>query len=201
MCLTLNMIASTNFTSHGVPVTRYEAEHDAFSRDGCFCPDNITSLCLPPGYLNLESCYPDMSPPLAASFPHGLHSPANSLLTQPPTPDLGRHNIFLDINTELGLPLAMQVNFQLSAILRPDPAFPIVDKIRQTRLVPLLWASEGFQSPGLSTLALIRLSLAMPAILSYGLPSLMVTLGVLLISVLLWRRYRSLNVLKLRSCW
>ena len=26
-------------------------------------------------YLHLEPCYPDISPPMAVSFPHGLYSP------------------------------------------------------------------------------------------------------------------------------
>ena len=32
------------------------------------------SICLP-RYLHLEPCYPDISPPMAVSFPHGLYSP------------------------------------------------------------------------------------------------------------------------------
>ena len=190
MCLTMNLKASANSTSHGVPVTRYEASPDTFDRDGCFCPEVGSGLCLPPGYLNLQSCYPDMSPPLAVSFPHGLHAPTNPLLTQQPSPDHDMHNIFLDINTGLGIPMTMQINFQLSAILQPDPAFPVLNKINTTRLVPLLWASEGFQSPGPSMVSLIKLTLAIPAIISYGLPSLLMAVGILIISVLS-RRSRS----------
>ena len=188
------MSALSNSSLGGVPVTRYQAGPATFLREDCFCSSLSSSLCLPRGYLSLESCYPDMQPPLAVSAPHGLHSPRNSLLTQPPSPDPARHEIFLDINRELGLPLAMQVSFQLSAILRPDPAFPLVDRINQTRLVPLLWASEGFDSPGSGMVAAIRLVLALPAIISYGLPSLIITAALIVTAVQFTKVIRSNSV-------
>ena len=40
--------------------------------------------------------------------------------------------------------MLLQVSFQISAVLRPDPSFPILDSIQGTRLVPLFWATEGF---------------------------------------------------------
>ena len=88
----------------------------------------------------------------------------------------------------------MQVSFQLSAILRPDPAFPLVDKINQTRLVPLLWASEGFDSPGSGMVAAIRLVLALPAIISYGLPSLIITAALIVTAVQFTKVIRSNSV-------
>merc|ERR1712107_592103 len=44
-------------------------------------------------------------------------------------------------------PMAVHVSFQLSAVLQPDPAFPLLQNINGTKLVPLFWASEGFSSP------------------------------------------------------
>ena len=76
-------------------------------QDKCYCPEDS---CLPPGYLDLAPCYPDIAPPLAVSFPHGLHSPVNPLLTHPPSPDTTKHSMFIDINNQLGVPLAVQVN-------------------------------------------------------------------------------------------
>ena len=191
LCLCLELSASGNSSLQGVPVTRYQAGPDSFQREDCFWSDLTTGLSLPRGYLSLESCCPDMQPPLAVSFPHGLHSPSSPLLTHPPAPDPSRHNIFLDINTELGLPLAMQVSFQLSAFLRPDPAFPLVDKINQTRLVPLLWASEGFEGPGTGLVTVIKLVLALPAIISYCLPALIAAAGGFIFAKQLTRRIRN----------
>ena len=192
LCLSLELSASGNSSLQGVPVTRYQADPDSFQREDCFCSDlTTTGLCLPRGYLSLESCYPDMQPPLAVSFPHGLHSPPSPLLTHTPAPDPSLHNIFLDVNTQLGLPLAMQVSFQLSAILRPDPSFPLVDKINQTRLVPLLWASEGFAGPDTGLVSAVKLVLALPAIISYGLPALITAVGGIILAIQLARRVRN----------
>ena len=186
LCLSLELSATANTSSQGVPVTRYQAGPDTFQREDCFC-----SSCLPRGYIDLESCYPDMKPPLAVSFPHGLHSAKSPLVTHPPAPQPARHNIFLDINPQLGLPLAMQVSFQLTAILRPDPSFPVVDKINQTRLVPLLWASDGFTGPGTGLVAAIKLVLALPAIIAFGLPAIITAVGVLILALQLSRIVRN----------
>ena len=194
LCLSLELRASGNSSLQGIPVTRYQAGPDTFQREDCFCEDLESGPCLPRGYLSLESCYPDMEPPLAVSFPHGLHSPRSPVLTHPPRPEPSRHNIWLDINRELGLPLAMQVTFQLSALLRPDPSFPLLDKINRTRLVPLLWASEGFDGPGPGMVAAIRLGLALPAIISYGLPSLISAAALIIIALHLTRSFRNNSV-------
>lgn len=189
MCRTVEMVAVEEFTIQDIPVTRYEAAKDSLEQDSCYCPDTTnSSLCLPSGYLNLESCYPHISPPLAVSFPHGLHSPSNPLLTHPPSPHYDQHNLHIDINNQLGVPLAVQVNFQLSAILRPDPSFPILNKIKETRLVPLFWASEGFDSPSDWMVSQTKLALGLPAALSLGGAGGLMGLGLLLVVLWLWRR-------------
>ena len=55
--------------------------------------------------------------------------------------------------------MLLQVSFQITAVLRPDPSFPILDSIQGTRLVPLFWATEGFTE-------VRSLELAMPMICS-----------------------------------
>merc|ERR1712127_400705 len=148
MCRKLSMVWDRQERSiDGIPVSRYSADVDSMKQDSCYCPSPESSPCLPDGYLSLAPCYPDISPPMAVSFPHGLHSPPNSLLTHSPRPDDSKHSVFMDINRELGVPLAVRVSFQLSAILIPDYSFPLLDKINSTRLVPLFWASEGFSEP------------------------------------------------------
>ena len=197
-----------------------------------------SSPCLPAGYLALEPCYPDIAPPLAVSFPHGLHSPANSLLTHPPAPSPAQHALTMDIVPELGVPLAVAVRFQvvtqsifvwfvptndflttyhfttqLSAILSPDPVFPVLNKLNSTRLVPLFWASEGFDGPtdwmvqqvGIvvgctslhdCTLLQTRLALALPAATAHGLAALSCLAGLLTLATAIYRQRRR----KLQLC-
>ena len=51
-----------------------------------------------------------------------------------------------------------QVRFQLSAVLQPDPVFPLLSGLNSTKILPLLWASEGFDTPNAWLLANVRYS-------------------------------------------
>jgi len=62
------------------------------------------------GYLNLAPCYPEIGPPLAVSFPQSLHAPPTPLLWgHTPAHDPALHQTFMDINMDIGAPLAAQV--------------------------------------------------------------------------------------------
>jgi len=76
MCRKLQMQARYSHSIEGVDVTRYTVDKDSMKQDKCYCPQPEVTPCLPDGYLHLEPCYPDISPPMAVSFPHGLYSPA-----------------------------------------------------------------------------------------------------------------------------
>merc|ERR1712110_461266 len=69
-----------------------------------------------------------------------------------------------DVNRELGVPMAVHVSFQLSAVLQPDPAFPLLQNINRTKLVPLFWASEGFSSPTPWMLSTTSMALSLPSL-------------------------------------
>jgi len=192
MCRNIDMVSQENFTIEGIDVTRYIADPQSLAQDSCYCPDPDIP-CLPSGYLNLEPCYPEISPPLAVSFPHGLYSQRNKMLTHPPTPNTTTHTMYMDINTRLGVPLAVQVPFQLSAVLRPDKYFPILDKLNSTKLVPLFWASEGFEEPNSWMVTNTRLALALPSAAAHGVSGGLVFLGVCLLLALMWTSRRRLR--------
>merc|ERR1712012_835220 len=139
MCRKLQMQARYSHSIEGVDVTRYTVDKDSMKQDKCYCPQPEVTPCLPDGYLHLEPCYPDISPPMAVSFPHGLYSPAPRMLTHTPKPDPSKHEIYMDVNRELGVPMGVHVSFQLSALLQPDPAFPLLENVNRTKLVPLFW--------------------------------------------------------------
>jgi len=180
MCRNIDMVSQENLTISGIDVTRYIADPNSLAQDSCYCPDPQTP-CLPSGYLNLEPCYPEISPPMAVSFPHGLHSQPNQMLTHQPSPNTTAHHMYMDINTKLGVPLAVQVSFQLSAVLRPDPYFPILNRLNSTRLVPLFWASEGFDQPTSWMVGNTKLALALPSAAALGLAGVLLVLGVCLV--------------------
>merc|ERR1712013_631800 len=132
MCRKLQMQARYSHSIEGVDVTRYTVDKDSMKQDKCYCPQPEVTPCLPDGYLHLEPCYPDISPPMAVSFPHGLYSPAPRMLTHTPKPDPSKHEIYMDVNRELGVPMGVHVSFQLSALLQPDPAFPLLENVNWT---------------------------------------------------------------------
>jgi len=193
MCRNIKMISQQqqSLSIKGIPVTRYTAEPTSLDQNPCYCPHPHIP-CLPSGYLHLEPCYPEISPPLAVSFPHGLHSAPNSLLTHNAKPNSTSHSMFIDINTKLGVPLAVQASFQISAVLRPDSYFPILRKLNSTRLVPLFWASEGFSEPTSWMISQTKMALALPSLVSFGLPTGFVIFGLILLGSWGWtRRKRS----------
>lgn len=183
MCKKINMVAVSNDTWEGVPVTRYSASAKSLYPSSCYCP-SPSSPCLPPGTLNLEPCYPHLSLPLAVSFPrylHGDHSQLPSVL--PPNEE--DHGMFVTLERSMGVPLAFKVRFQLSAVLNPDPSFPILDKLNTTRLVPLFWASEGFDKPTSWMLWNTRLALSLPSGIQKGVGGLSLILGLILFALAL----------------
>ena len=102
------------------------------------------------------------------------------MLTHPPHPDIDDHNMFMDINTKLGVPLAVQVRFQISAVLRPDSYFPLLNKINSTKLVPLFWASEGFDRPTDWMVTNTMFALELPKGATLGLAGFSMFLGLIL---------------------
>ena len=164
MCRKLQMQARYTHSIEGVEVTRYTVEKESMKQDSCFCPQPDATPCLPDGYLHLEPCYPDISPPMAVSFPHGLYSPPPKMLTHTPKPDPDKHEIYMDVNRELGVPMAVHVSFQLSAVLQPDSAFPLLQNINRTKIVPLFWASEGFSSPTPWMVSTTTIALSLPSL-------------------------------------
>jgi len=176
MCRKLQMQARYSHSIEGVDVTRYTVDKDSMKQDKCYCPQPEVTPCLPDGYLHLEPCYPDISPPMAVSFPHGLYSPAPRMLTHTPKPDPSKHEIYMDVNRELGVPMGVHVSFQLSALLQPDPAFPLLENVNRTKLVPLFWATEGFSTPTPWMVSTTNLALSLPSLGAQG-----ISIGLLLL--------------------
>ena len=65
---------------------------------------------------------------------------------------------------ELGVPMGVHVSFQLSALLQPDPAFPLLENVNRTKLVPLFWATEGFSTPTPWMVSTTNLALSLPSL-------------------------------------
>ena len=65
---------------------------------------------------------------------------------------------------ELGVPMGVHVSFQLSALLQPDPAFPLLENVNRTKLVPLFWATEGFSTPTSWMVSTTNLALSLPSL-------------------------------------
>ena len=60
--------------------------------------------------------------------------------------------------------MGVHVSFQLSALLQPDPAFPLLENVNRTKLVPLFWATEGFSTPTPWMVSTTNLALSLPSL-------------------------------------
>jgi len=72
--------------------------------------------------------------------------------------------------------MGVHVSFQLSALLQPDPAFPLLENVNRTKLVPLFWATEGFSTPTPWMVSTTSLALSLPSLGAQG-----ISIGLLLL--------------------
>jgi len=116
-------------------------------------------------------------------------------------PNSTTHGFFLDMEPSLGVPLRINVRFQLNILLRPDPAFPPLAKLKRPLTVqPLLWAVEGYdQLYDGKPPAKLLLVLALPRFVAAALAAVLTAAGVLIMVVALIVPDRLLCICKWRS--
>ena len=93
--------------------------------NACYCMKDEGFSCFKSGVLNLAPCkrtqHLPLGPPIALSYPHFYQAdPSYLAAVEGLTPDKERHQIYVDVQPELGLPLAISKRFQLNTIIRKD---------------------------------------------------------------------------------
>jgi len=99
----------------------------------------------------------------------------------PPTEE--DHQMYIEIEPKLGVPVNMQIRFQVNLLLNRDSAFPpLANLSSDLTVLPIFWAQEGYNTVPDSTLMLMDFAILAPQIATYGLIFFLLFLGGILIS-------------------
>jgi len=158
--------------------------------NSCYCVQGFR--CFESGVLNMAPC--KVTPerpngaPLALSYPHFYQADPRFLnAVEGLEPNKERHQFYVDLSPDLGVPLAIRPRFQLNIVIKRDEEIPIMSKFPEELVLPFLWAQDGFDQPTQEMSATIRGVLDIPSIYSRLLGVLFVALGAgLLIGSLVW---------------
>jgi len=213
MCRRLNLeFEKEEHYSHGLVANRYVPPENALGShldqdpkrrneaNSCYCVDGFR--CFESGVLNMAPCKVTSDrpkgAPLALSYPHFYQADPRFInAVEGLEPNKERHQFYVDLSPELGVPLAIRPRFQLNIVIRRDEDIPIMSKFAEELVLPFLWAQDGFDQPTEEMSTSIRKALDIPSIFSRLLGVLFVALGAgLLIGSLVWIlwEYRTHNV-------
>ena len=100
--------------------------------------------------------------------------------------------MYIEIEPTLGVPVNMQIRFQVNLLLRQDSAFPPLSNLQQDfTVLPIFWAQEGYETVPDSTLALMDFAILAPKIATGGLILGLLLLGGTIISITIIRHFKS----------
>jgi hypothetical protein len=77
-------------------------------------------------------------------------------------PDKEKHQFFIDVEPQLGFPLAIRPRFQLNLVLFRVPDVPQLSKMAEEIVMPLVWIEGGFGEPSEEMVKAIKYHLADP---------------------------------------
>jgi len=158
--------------------------------NSCYCVDGFR--CFESGVLNMAPCKVTADrpkgAPLALSYPHFYQADPKFInAVEGLVPDKERHQFYVDLSPELGIPLAIRPRFQLNIVIKRDEDIPMMSQFEEELVLPFLWAQDGFDQPSEKMSATVRRALDIPSIFSRLFGVLFVALGAgLLIGSLVW---------------
>ena len=80
------------------------------------------------------------------------------------------HELYIEIEPNLGVPVNMEIRFQVNLLLRRDSAFPPLANLQQDfTVIPIFWAQEGYSTVPDSTLTLMDFAILSPQLATGGL--------------------------------
>ncbi|XP_045496395.1 scavenger receptor class B member 1-like [Colias croceus] len=171
----------------GFSVTRFQMEESAFNKTNRYACD-CTDHCLPDGFVDIGSCYYGF--PIALSKPHFLDTdPQQQAFFEGMHPDPVRHASHVDIETRLGVPMALETNIQVNIAVRSAAGNPVAAPLAR-RVLPLIWLSLYCKGPPPEVASILRLRfvIAPPLLLTLEILSIISGIALITHSVLrMWR--------------
>ena len=166
LCRSLPLVYEADTVSQGVPGYRFVPPKDIFSPpeenpdNACYCM-NEAGCKVPRGVFNMSAC--SFGSPVMISWPHFFQADPKLLEDVVGLkPEQSKHQLFMDIQPKLGIPLVAQarsqINIQMYKMDEVKPAEGLRDMI-----FPFMWFSSGIESiEDEDTLALLHTAVHAP---------------------------------------
>ncbi|CAH2040128.1 unnamed protein product, partial [Iphiclides podalirius] len=149
---------------------RFQLQDSAFNKTSpyaCSCSQN----CLPDGFVDISNCYYGF--PIALSKPHYIDvDPVQQTYFEGLTPDPKKYQSQLDVEPNVGVPLALSINIQVNIAVRTSPGNPITKPVKDM-VLPILRLSLYCKEAPPEVMQLLRLRFVIA-------PPLVITIEVLL---------------------
>ncbi|KAK7866496.1 hypothetical protein R5R35_014360 [Gryllus longicercus] len=163
----------------GIPTLRFQPPRDVFAHpdenpdNACFC-DPARAVCPPSGVFNVSPCVFDA--PIFVSFPHFyLGDPVLLETVEGLKPDPKRHEMYIDLHSELGVPLSGKSAFQLNVMVMKANGVDHLDAFNDRDILPISWVNVVLDElPEELRFAMYHVTFSVRAlqlVLMYGLPA------------------------------
>ena len=181
-----------------VPPPNALGSHDDEVRDRrneeneCYCMKDQGFDCYQSGVFNMAPCKatPDLptGAPIALSYPHFYQAhPRYQEAVVGLKPDKEKHQFYVDIVPELGVPLAIRPRLQLNVVINKDSDIPVMSNFSEELVLPFLWVQDGFSEPSPEMATQVKFGVEAPATLSLlGGVALILVGGALVLAALIW---------------
>ncbi|XP_017774848.1 PREDICTED: protein croquemort-like isoform X2 [Nicrophorus vespilloides] len=188
MCRSVTLDYEKDIKVHGITGYKYIA-HKSMLDNGSLVPENecfCNGMCMPSGVLNMSSCRHDS--PSFISLPHFLHAdPMYVHSLDGIIPERDRHQFFVVLEPNTGLPLKVAARIQLNMHLKPIDYMTLINDVPNV-MFPILWfqvqaeASNEFASQ-------LKMLFSLPIVFK-SIAAVLLTIGPLITTYALYGKRR-----------
>ncbi|KAJ4444620.1 hypothetical protein ANN_06416, partial [Periplaneta americana] len=161
------VFSHSGVTESGFPAYWFRLPNNVFDspdknpENSCYCHPKVAP-CLLSGLADITPCY--YSIPVALSFPHFLHGDPRLVdMMEGLSPDPSKHESFIMLQPNLGLPMAVSTRMQLNLVVHNTRHNPRV-AIFNNYTLPIFWLDWYFEIPGVVTRLFYMVLLVAPAL-------------------------------------
>ncbi|XP_044316195.1 protein peste [Drosophila rhopaloa] len=143
MCRAIPLDYTETVTVHGVTAYKFSGTEHAvdngtkFPETSCYC---VGGKCMPSGVINIGPCAFNAS--VYMSFPHFyMADPSFLEAIEGLQPDREKHEFFMTLEPNAGVPMDVGGGFQANYYMEPVPQITLYENVPRV-MIPMMWAEE-----------------------------------------------------------
>lgn len=147
LCRSITLRYLSDQEVKGIGAYRYWLDNTAFdngfynAEHKCYCTNNV---CLPSGGHDASTC--QQGAPIVMSAPHFLYGDikySENIIGMRPNPK--KHQFFVDLQPEMGIPINIQAKMQINAIVNEAEGILALQSVKKKIYYPVLWFTQSAQ--------------------------------------------------------